>query len=318
MTSGSEALFVHTPGAAYALGDIEAAAWEETATAGLSDLAELMSGVCGSVTGLAPLAPPMGYHQGRWAREDPARWRSIAGLSPAQATTLGFAEQFSTDVSSIAEEQRRDLTRVHGDQSATVVATMFAMDFLPRTYAALDAIFDAQPSTGPVGSGEPPTDRHPPAGLWGALDLFTRMVPQLDAVDPVTTELVRLRGARQHQCRICASLRSRPALVAGADEDTFSSVDDFWDSDLSSARKAALALTDAMVWTPGSIDDGIVDTLVETATAAQRVELVLDITRNALNKVAVALGADAPHVESGFEIFDVDTTGNLVYGLHLG
>ena len=56
---------------------------------------------------------------------------------------------------------------------------------------------------------------------------------------------------------------------------------------------------------------------VEHFSEAQQVELVLDITRNAINKVAVALAADAPHVEHGIEIYDVDDTGNLVYGLSL-
>jgi hypothetical protein len=318
MTRGSEALSLHAPDAARALCDIEAAVWRDAAAAGLFDLTELTSRVCASVTGLSPLTPPAGYDRARWAGDDPARWPSIGGLDRADGTTLGFAEQFSTDVSSISEAQRLDLIRVHDGQAANLAATVFALDFLPRTYAALDVLFDAHPTSGHIGSAGPSTDGHPPGGLWGALDLFTRTVPQLDAVDPVTTELVRLRGARQHQCRICSSLRSRPALVAGADEDTFSSVDDFEHSDLSSFQKAALAFTDAMLWTPGSIDAGVVCALVGTGTAAQRVELVLDITRNALNKVAVALGADAPHVESGLEIFDVDDAGNLVYGVRLG
>ena len=45
------------------------------------------------------------------------------------------------------------------------------------------------------------------------------------------------------------------------------------------------------------------------------VELVLDVTRNALNKVAVALGADAAHVDDGIEVYDVEPDGSLVYGL---
>jgi len=41
------------------------------------------------------------------------------------------------------------------------------------------------------------------------------------------------------------------------------------------------------------------------------------VTRNALNKVAVALGADAAHVENGIEIYDVGPDGELQYGLAL-
>ena len=44
---------------------------------------------------------------------------------------------------------------------------------------------------------------------------------------------------------------------------------------------------------------------------------MLDVTRNALNKIAVALGADAAHVEDGVEIYDIGPDGTLVYGLTL-
>jgi hypothetical protein len=50
---------------------------------------------------------------------------------------------------------------------------------------------------------------------------------------------------------------------------------------------------------------------------AQGVELVLDVTRNALNKIAMALAADAAHVDQGIEIYDLDANGDPVYGLAL-
>ena len=131
----------------------------------------------------------------------------------------------------------------------------------------------------------------------------------------MTSELVRLRGARQHNCRLCRSLRSRSALRAGATEDDFAAVDDHAGSALPPLARAALAFTDAMVWTPGRIDPGVVFALAAEATPDQQVELVLDVTRNALNKVAVALGADAAHVEEGIEVYDVEPDGSLVYGL---
>ena len=39
--------------------------------------------------------------------------------------------------------------------------------------------------------------------------------------------------------------------------------------------------------------------------------------RNAANKIAVALQADAPHVSDGVEIYDIDERGEAVYGLSL-
>jgi hypothetical protein len=72
-----------------------------------------------------------------------------------------------------------------------------------------------------------------------------------------------------------------------------------------------------MIWTPGHLDPAAVADLVGHTSPAQQVELVLDVTRNALNKIAVALGADAAHVKDGVEIYDVEPDGSLVYGLTL-
>jgi hypothetical protein len=96
---------------------------------------------------------------------------------------------------------------------------------------------------------------------------------------------------------------------------TFEAVDHYADSDLTPLQRAALAFTDAMIWTPGHMDPAAVEAMRATATPAQQVELVLDVTRNALNKIAVALGADAAHVDEGIEIYDVTPDGSLVYGL---
>jgi hypothetical protein len=41
-------------------------------------------------------------------------------------------------------------------------------------------------------------------------------------------------------------------------------------------------------------------------------ELTLDVMRNACNKIMVSLGADAPRVEEGTELFHVDADGQTV------
>jgi alkylhydroperoxidase family enzyme len=110
---------------------------------------------------------------------------------------------------------------------------------------------------------------------------------------------------------LCQSLLSRSALAAGADESTFEAVDDHAHSELTEAQKAALALTDALIWTPTAIPTEVRDHF----TDAQVVELVLDVARNAQNKIAVALAADDPHVTDGVEIYDIEPDGTLTYGL---
>jgi len=307
MTSGSAALAHQAPVAADALASVEVAAWADVAAIDLLDLVALAARTIGSLHGMEPLAPPT-RSEPRSSGTSEGDWRRLDSLTGDERTILAFAEQCSLDVSAISPDDRSAFLAATGDAAATLAAALWVVDFVPRTRAALDALFGPGPWPG-EDRGRATTD------VWSALDGFTRAVPQLDALDPVTSELVRLRGARQHNCRLCRSLRSRTALRAGADEAAFIAVDEYRGSQLSPIQQSALAFTDAILWSPGRLDPETVAELRALSEPDAQVELVLDVTRNALNKVAVALGADAPHVEDGIEIYDVGPDGELLYGL---
>jgi alkylhydroperoxidase family enzyme len=136
-------------------------------------------------------------------------------------------------------------------------------------------------------------------------------VARLRGLDPTLTELVRLRGARQHDCRLCASRRSQEAISQGAGDAEFDAVDHYASSDLPDPTKAALALVDAMIWTPNAIPEQVVADVRRHLSDAQAVEVVLDVARNAANKIAVALRADAPEVTEGVQLFTTDMDGTL-------
>ncbi len=291
-----------------ALNLLESAAWDGAARAGWTDLTAQAAVLCAETLGLAPLRPPA------WARartKDGRGWLDGAAPGLNDEDVLALAEQFAVDVASVTPDQRRAVTEAVGRRSGDLVATVFVVDFLPRTRGALAAVGVPQGSVAAVepGLGD--------GGLWAAIDAFSRRVALLEALDPVTTELVRLRGARQHACRLCQSLRNRTAVEAGADEALLRSVDIYEDSELGELQKAALALTDAMIWTPGR-PSAAADRLAAVATPEQCAEVVLDVTRNALNKIAVALEGDEPHVASGTELYDVDAEGQVVFGLGVG
>jgi len=147
-----------------------------------------------------------------------------------------------------------------------------------------------------------------------SFDPFLRTVALLDAMDPLTTELVRLRVARHHNCRLCKSLRTRAAMQAGGDESVYDQVDRFADSDLDDGQKTALQITEAIIIRPDSLDDDVVRRAREHYTDGQLVELVLDVMRNSANKVAVAFGADAPNVSEGLQAYDIGPDGDMVMG----
>jgi hypothetical protein len=66
-----------------------------------------------------------------------------------------------------------------------------------------------------------------------------------------------------------------------------------------------------MIWTPDAIPDEVVAGVRRHLSDAQAVEVVLDVARNAANKITVALRADSPEVTDGVQLFTTDMDGTL-------
>lgn len=305
---GRGAVALHAPAAAVALDDLEAIAWRRVD----ADLLDLAARLVASIHGIPPLARPSALGPSPWQGRDATAWKDFADLDERQRSALAFAEQFTLDVSSVDDALRARLFAALGEGAAEFAQAVYVADVIARARCVLDRIF------GPSPVPEPTTTTRvlgPEATVWNGIEEIIRIVPGLQGLDSVTTELVRMRGARQHQCRFCKSVRSRSALAAGANDATFAAVDRYQMSDLPDAIKAALALTDAFIWTPGRIDDEVLAPLAKHFTPAQQVELVLDVARNASNKFAVSMAADAANIEEGYEVYEVHPDGRIEYGL---
>lgn len=216
-----------------------------------------------------------------------------------------WVEQFGADVAGIDETQRNALLAAAGDRAFDVVTAAWAVDMATRVDGALGALTGVAPTW-------PPAE---PGPLWPAIDAFLPVVARLTALDPVTTELVRLRGARANACRLCCSRRSVDAIEAGADLDTFDAVDRYESSDLPEAQKVALRLVDAMLRSPTAWPEDLAAQVHSHFAPAAAIELVLDVARNGANRIAVALGADAATVTDGVEWFITDVAGDLTFGV---
>jgi alkylhydroperoxidase family enzyme len=240
-----------------------------------------------------------------------------------ERVALDFAEQFVVDVASVSDAQRAALGGHFGAETFAVAQVIWVADASARIRAAWDQLF-ADVETTSV--GPPPGQRRdttgPPAAddgdgdLWPLLESFLAAVARLDHLDPLTTEMVRLRGARAHNCQLCRSRRYVRALEAGGDEATFDQIDDYEHSELPERHRVALRLTDAMVWTPMAWPDALAPQVRRSFAPGEAVELVLDVARNSANKIAVALGADQAQVPAGeLELYDVGADGQLIAGL---
>jgi alkylhydroperoxidase family enzyme len=214
-----------------------------------------------------------------------------------ESVVAAFAEQFAIDVSGIEVNQRKQLLATLGDNAFRAVTAIFIADFVPRVWAGFDALALGEPAN----RGEVVWD-HETDPTKALLKGFVPAVACLRAIDPVTTEIVRLRGAVQHNCRLCKSRREGNALDAGGSESLYGEIEHYETSDhLSDRQKAALRYVDALIWSPSRIGPEVA------------LELTLDVMRNACNKIMVSLGADAPRVEEGTEWFRVDAEGHAVF-----
>lgn len=235
-----------------------------------------------------------------------------AAESEAEVVAAEFAEQFSADVSAVTGELRARLVKHLGDSAFGVVVHMYIADFVPRVRAGLEALGVGSEYLGWVdGSITWDGATEPSAPVFNE---FLPAVARMRALDPVTAELVRLRGAAQHNCRLCKSLRESTALDAGGSETLYDEIERFESSSLLDDRvKAALRYADALIWTPAHLAADDAAEVRSRFSEAESVELTFDIMRNASNKVAVALGADAARVEQGTERYLLDADGQTVF-----
>lgn len=265
--------------------------------------------VLSELTRLVAISPPKLADINADIREACA---AVVALTPLPAESSGgavdpmvteFAEQFSADVAGINKAQRAAFSDLLGPDVFTVATLIFIADYVPRVNAGLCSIGVQVPL-------EPVSWDHDTSPSDYLLDVFVPAVGKMRALDPVTSEIVRLRGARQHNCRLCKSLRESAALEAGATESVYDEIDHYEESGLSERHKAALRYVDALIWTPARPSGA---ELRQHFSQDEAIELTLDVMRNACNKVAVALGADAARVSEGTEEYRIGDDGQPIY-----
>jgi alkylhydroperoxidase family enzyme len=219
-----------------------------------------------------------------------------------RSDAIAFGEQMVVDVASMTPDVRAAGLAELGAHAPAFVLALWTEDMSIRAGAAWREMFCEEWHPIPTSVETDP---------WAAHERFLLEVAKLSALDPVTSELVRLRGARAHDCRLCQSRRSVSAIDLAGRSDLF---DERNPSTVTDAQALALQVVDAFVWQPIHWPSGLGEQVVEALGAPAATELILDIVRNAANKIAVAFNVDDPLVEAGVEYYDIDVaTGELRY-----
>jgi AhpD family alkylhydroperoxidase len=236
-------------------------------------------------------------------------------FSPAERDTLAFAEQFLIDVGGTTEDARAELIQHFGaDGAPGVVSAIYVVEFTQRLQMIAARLLDddapAPPAIGSPAIGSPAIGDTTPAVLLRA---YQEAVVRGSELDAMTTELVRLRCARTHRCRICQTLRLADARAAGVDEAITAQIDFYEHSDLPDRAKVALRVTDSFITQPDILSVTVAGQARASFEPAELASLCLDITKWSTQKIHVALGTDgADGLETddeGVAVFGFDETG---------
>ncbi|ARN75820.1 carboxymuconolactone decarboxylase family protein [Oceanicoccus sagamiensis] len=149
--------------------------------------------------------------------------------------------------------------------------------------------------------------------LEQAIANFAAAVVNAKTVDPLITELVRLRCAQTHDCRLCGSLRNQEALDEGFDEIMQRKIASYESSDFSPEIIAALRLCDAMILTPADADTALKEELQRYFSPEQIAEICLDVMKWSQQKALVALRVEAPPWDE-VTVLTFDKQGNPGFG----
>lgn len=150
--------------------------------------------------------------------------------------------------------------------------------------------------------------------LEAAIAEFAAAAMRAKQVDPVITEIVRLRCAQYHDCRLCGSVRTKDALDAGFDEQMQRKIGDYENGNFNPKIKAALRLCDAMITNPASMDQSLRQELSQHFSSEQIVELCVDVMKWSQQKALVAMRVEPPLSADHLTQLIFDGEGNPVFG----
>jgi alkylhydroperoxidase family enzyme len=254
-------------------------------------------------------------------------------FTPVEEAHLELTEQFARAVSGVTDEQIAALRAYDDDRSVySFVAALYVVDMSERLDLLTRATFahiDGYPA--PAGAGAPtrvpaPQSCAPGTGprvvvpgggmsmgtpLDEAMDAFAAAAMRSQSVDAFTTEVVRQRCARIHDCRTCGSLRSPEAQAAGLDEAAVEKIAAGDGGELGDRARAALRLADSMIVDPAGIGPGLYDELRPWLSDEEIAELAVDVVKWSKQKLLVALRLETPPWE-GNALLTFDDGGEPV------
>lgn len=233
-----------------------------------------------------------------------------AAGAPEAVALAELASQFTRNVA----DRRPALVAVLNERfgrrgTRDLIEAMYVFDQAARLGIGHGRLF--RPDEFEASPARPPATA-PVSTIGEANAGFHHAVMRLDRMDLATTEIVRLRAGRYHDCRNCCSLRLVQDGVPLVAEPLAARIGDYQDdAAFTPAQRAALRYADAHMTDPGRIDLALADELRAHYTPAQIVELSLDVSAWNYQKVLVALDLDRPASPDGLTGMVINRDGTM-------
>ncbi|MEO1081172.1 MAG: hypothetical protein AAFY29_16555 [Pseudomonadota bacterium] len=252
-----------------------------------------------------------------------AQEREVCPL-PTHATeferaVVNFADQFAVSVSSLEHAQVDALISLSNSAAVSALANaIYLIDAGLRLQLVVPSVLPPEACEGDLPTSQDAAPEPEPAAddsetvIAGAIAEFAAAAVLASDIDPLTSELVRLRCAQIHNCRLCGSLRQRSALESGLEANVASRVANYESGGFSDAQVAALRLCDTMIMHPSDANAALSEELAAFYSPTQIAEICFDVVKWSQQKALVALGSDAAPWE-GIHILDFDGDGHPVF-----
>ncbi len=235
--------------------------------------------------------------------------------SDVERQVIALADQFAVDVNGISEAQIAALNEAIGAGTVNALVNgLYLIDMGLRLEQVVPVLLpasgEAPAAAAPGAASQPAEDRD--ALIADTIAAFAAAAVLADGIDAVTSELVRLRCAQVHHCRLCGSLRQRSALDEGFDEDMAGRIARYEQGGFSEAQTAALRLVDTLILFPADAGADLRAELERHYTPGQVAELCFDVVKWSQQKALVATHIDAPPWE-GIHVLDFDGDGHPLF-----
>ena len=242
-------------------------------------------------------------------------WRAPADCPEAWRQALALAEQFAIDVNGISEAQVAALGEAIGAEAVNaLVNSLYLVDMALRLQQVAPVVLAADGEAEATGDRMAAVDTagDSEAAIATVIADFAARAVLADAVDPLTSELVRLRCAQVHHCRLCGSPRQRSALENGFEESMAERVARYEQGGFTDARVAALRLVDTLILVPADAGPALREELERHYSPGQIAELCFDVVKWSQQKALVATHSDAPPWE-GIHVLDFGGRGHPLF-----